>query len=67
MDRRCFFRHGLALSAAAACARESFGLFQAPPAAGAKATLLFVDVGAHDFPVAAYPAVREWLRRFINE
>jgi hypothetical protein len=34
----------------------------AAKAAGAKATLLFVDVGAHDFPVAAYPAVREWLR-----
>ena len=31
-------------------------------AAGAKATHLAVDVGAHDFPVSAYPAVRAWLR-----
>ncbi len=30
-------------------------------AAGAQATLIFHDVGHHDFPVAAYPAVREWL------
>jgi hypothetical protein len=29
--------------------------------AGAKATLLSVDVGKHDFPASAYPAVREWL------
>ncbi len=34
----------------------------AAKAAGAKATMLCVDVGKHDFPVAAYPAVREWLR-----
>jgi hypothetical protein len=31
-------------------------------AAGAKASLLVQDVGKHDFPVAAYPAVGEWLR-----
>jgi predicted esterase len=30
--------------------------------AGAEATLIFEDVGKHDFPVAAYPAVRQWLR-----
>jgi predicted peptidase len=30
--------------------------------AGAEATLVFHDVGKHDFPVGAYPAVREWLR-----
>ena len=34
----------------------------AAKAAGAKATLIFEDVGKHDFPVAAYPAVRAWLR-----
>jgi predicted peptidase len=31
-------------------------------AAGARATLIAVDVGKHDFPAAAYPAVRQWLR-----
>lgn len=30
-------------------------------AAGAQATLAFHDVGKHDFPEGAYPAVREWL------
>jgi predicted peptidase len=30
--------------------------------AGAEASLIFEDVGKHDFPVAAYPAVRQWLR-----
>ena len=34
----------------------------AAKAAGAKATLVVEDVGAHDFPVSAYPAVRSWLR-----
>jgi predicted peptidase len=34
----------------------------AAKAAGARATLVFEDVGKHDFPVSAYPAVREWLR-----
>jgi predicted esterase len=34
----------------------------AAEAAGAVATLIFKDVGKHDFPVSAYPAVREWLR-----
>ena len=31
-------------------------------AAGARATLIFEDVGKHDFPTAAYPAVGRWLR-----
>ena len=31
-------------------------------AAGAQTTFVFHDVGKHDFPVGAYPAVREWLR-----
>jgi predicted peptidase len=31
-------------------------------AAGAKATLLVEDVGKHDFPASAYPAVGQWLR-----
>ena len=31
-------------------------------AAGALVTFAFHDVGKHDFPVGAYPAVREWLR-----
>lgn len=31
-------------------------------AAGAKTTFIFEDVGKHDFPISAYPAVREWLR-----
>jgi predicted peptidase len=35
---------------------------EAAKAAGAKATLIVEDVGKHDFPVAAYPAVRQWLR-----
>lgn len=35
----------------------------AAKAAGAKATLIVEDVGKHDFPVSAYPAVREWLRK----
>lgn len=34
----------------------------AAKAAGAKATLVAVDVGKHDFPASAYPAVRAWLR-----
>jgi hypothetical protein len=34
----------------------------AAKAAGAKATLIVEDVGKHDFPVSAYPAVRAWLR-----
>jgi hypothetical protein len=34
----------------------------AAKAAGAKTTFLCVDVGKHDFPVTAYPAVRDWLR-----
>ncbi len=34
----------------------------AAKAAGAKAILIVEDVGKHDFPVSAYPAVRQWLR-----
>jgi cellobiose-specific phosphotransferase system component IIB len=34
----------------------------AAKAAGARAELVFEDVGKHDFPVSAYPAVRTWLR-----
>jgi hypothetical protein len=34
----------------------------AAKAAGAKATHVAVDVGKHDFPISAYPAVRAWLR-----
>jgi predicted esterase len=34
----------------------------AAKAAGAKATLVVEDVGKHDFPTSAYPAVRQWLR-----
>jgi polyhydroxybutyrate depolymerase len=34
----------------------------AAKAAGARATLVAVDVGQHDFPKSAYPAVQEWLR-----
>jgi hypothetical protein len=41
-------------------------LCDAATAAGAKATLVFVDVGHHDFPPAAYPAVREWLRQAVT-
>lgn len=33
----------------------------AAKAAGARASLVFEDVGKHDFPVSAYPAVRNWL------
>ncbi len=35
---------------------------EAAKAAGAKAALIVEDVGKHDFPVSAYPAVRQWLR-----
>jgi predicted peptidase len=38
-------------------------LYDAAKAAGARATLIFEDVGKHDFPVSAYPAVRAWLRK----
>lgn len=34
----------------------------AAKAAGARTTFICEDVGKHEFPVAAYPAVREWLR-----
>jgi 23S rRNA G2069 N7-methylase RlmK/C1962 C5-methylase RlmI len=34
----------------------------AAKAAGARAAFICEDVGKHDFPVSAYPAVREWLR-----
>jgi predicted peptidase len=34
----------------------------AAKAADARTTLVFEDVGKHDFPVSAYPAVRAWLR-----
>jgi hypothetical protein len=37
-------------------------IYDAAKAAGAKATLIAVDVGQHDFPKSAYPAVQEWLR-----
>ncbi len=36
-------------------------------AAGAKATLIVEDVGKHDFPTSAYPAVRAWLRGLAME
>lgn len=36
-------------------------------AAGAKASLLFEDVGKHDFPASAYPAVGQWLREAAKE
>jgi predicted peptidase len=35
---------------------------EAAKAAGAKAPLVVEDVGKHDFPRSAYPAVRQWLR-----
>ena len=37
-------------------------IYEAAKAAGTKATFVLEDVGKHDFPVSAYPAVREWLR-----
>ena len=39
----------------------------AAKAAGAKAAFLCEDVGKHDFPVKAYPAVREWLRGLATQ
>jgi hypothetical protein len=33
----------------------------AAKAAGAKASLIVEDVGKHDFPKSAYPAVGQWL------
>lgn len=35
-------------------------------AAGAKASLVFVDIGKHGFPPQAYPAVREWLKGAVG-
>ncbi len=40
---------------------------EAAKAAGARATLVVEDVGKHDFPVSAYPAVRGWLRGPVLE
>lgn len=34
----------------------------AAKAGGARTTFVFEDVGKHDFPVSAYPRVRDWLR-----
>ncbi len=36
-------------------------------AAGARTAFLFEDVGKHDFPASAYPAVRAWLRGPVLE
>ncbi|HEX2971851.1 MAG TPA: hypothetical protein VHP11_05935 [Tepidisphaeraceae bacterium] len=40
---------------------------EAAKAAGAKATLLVEDVGKHDFPTSAYPAVGQWLREAVKD
>src|SRR5512140_417910 len=37
-------------------------IVEAAKAAGARTTFLFEDVGKHDFPASAYPAVTRWLR-----
>lgn len=39
----------------------------AAKAAGAKAKLVFEDVGAHDFPRSAYPAVSAWLGQSLKD
>lgn len=52
----------LMVSSNAKSAPRAKEICDAAKAAGACATLLVVDVGKHDFPVSAYPAVREWLR-----
>lgn len=41
-------------------------IYETAKAAGARATHLAVDVGKHDFPVSAYPAVRAWLRETVE-
>jgi hypothetical protein len=42
--------------------RRALEILDTAKAAGAIGTFVFQDVGQHDFPQAAYPAVREWLR-----
>jgi predicted peptidase len=37
-------------------------IYEAAKADGARAAFICEDVGKHDFPASAYPAVREWLR-----
>jgi predicted peptidase len=52
----------LMVSSSAKALPRAQEIFEAAKAAGAKASLLAVDVGKHDFPVSAYPGVRAWLR-----
>lgn len=52
----------LMVSSNAKSAPRARQICDAAKAAGAKAALLVDDVGKHDFPVSAYPAVRRWLR-----
>lgn len=42
-------------------------ILEAAKTAGAKATLIFEDIGKHGFPEASYPAVRAWLRGLTLE
>ena len=39
----------------------------AAKSAGAKASLIFQDVGKHDFPGSSYPAVEAWLRETLKD
>lgn len=47
--------------------RRASEICETAKAAGAKATLLVEDVGKHDFPVSAYPAVGQWLYEAVKE
>ena len=52
----------LMVSSNAKSKRRAQEISDSAKAAGAQATLLVEDVGKHDFPVSAYPAVSRWLR-----
>ncbi|MCX6904244.1 MAG: hypothetical protein NTW03_12365, partial [Verrucomicrobia bacterium] len=57
----------LMVSSNAKSKRRASEICDAAKAAGAKATLLVEDVGKHDFPVSAYPAVGQWLYEAVKE
>jgi predicted peptidase len=51
----------LVLSSNARSRPRAGGILDAAKDAGALTTFVFEDVGRHDFPPAAYPAIRAWL------
>lgn len=57
----------LMVSSNAKSRRRATEISDTAKAAGAKASLIVEDVGKHDFPVSAYPAVRAWLHEAVKE